>query len=156
MKENVMEYKGYYTSVLYDAEDQVLHGKIELINDLVTFEAERADEVEKAFHEAVDDYLEMCKALSKEPQKPFRGMFNVRISPKLHRQIAIESLKTGISINRIVEMAIERLFDNVQTNVIDELNASERRIKEAVIVANNTLWDNITSTNNLLSLEVKQ
>lgn len=111
-----MEYKGYYTSVLYDAEDQVLHGKIELINDLVTFEAERADEVEKAFHEAVDDYLEMCKALSKEPQKPFRGMFNVRISPELHRQIAIESLKTGISINRIVEMAIERLFDNVQTN----------------------------------------
>ena len=72
-------------------------------------------------------------------------MFNVRISPELHRQIAIESLKTGISINRIVEMAIERLFDNVQTNVIDELNASERRIKEAVIVANNTLWDNITS-----------
>ena len=53
-------------------------------------------------------------------------------------------------------MAIERLFDNVQTNVIDELNASERRIKEAVIVANNTLWDNITSTKNLLSLEVKQ
>jgi len=151
-----MEYKGYYTSVLYDAEDQVLHGKIELINDLVTFEAERADGVEKAFHEAVDDYLEMCKALSKEPQKPFRGMFNVRISPELHRQIAIESLKTGISINRIVEMAIERLFDNVQTNVIDELNASERRIKEAVIVANNTLWDNITSTKNLLSLEVKQ
>lgn len=151
-----MEYKGYYTSVLYDAEDQVLHGKIELINDLVTFEAERADEVKKAFHEAVDDYLEMCKALSKEPQKPFRGMFNVRISPELHRQIAIESLKTGISINRIVEMAIERLFDNVQTNVIDELNASERRIKEAVIVANNTLWDNITSTKNLLSLEVKQ
>lgn len=151
-----MEYKGYYTSVLYDAEDQVLHGKIELINDLVTFEAERVDEVEKAFHEAVDDYLEMCKALSKEPQKPFRGMFNVRISPELHRQIAIESLKTGISINRIVEMAIERLFDNVQTNVIDELNASERRIKEAVIVANNTLWDNITSTKNLLSLEVKQ
>ena len=151
-----MEYKGYYTAVLYDAEDQVLHGKIEMINDLVTFEAERVDEVESAFHEAVDDYLEMCKALSKEPQKPYRGMFNVRISPELHRQIAIESLKAGVSINRIVEMAIERLFDNGQTNVIDELNASERRIKEAVIVANNTLWDNITSTKNLLSLEVKQ
>lgn len=151
-----MKYKEYYASVLYDAEDQVLHGKIELINDLVTFEAERADEVEKAFHEAVDDYLEMCKALSKEPQKPFRGMFNVRISPELHRQAAIEALKAGISLNRLIEISIEKLIADGQSDVIDEINASERRIKEAVIDANSSLWSNLTNTKKLLSLEVKQ
>lgn len=155
MKENVLKYKDYYTSVLYDAEDQVLHGKIEAINDLVTFEAERTDEVENAFHEAVDDYLEMCKALSKEPQKPYKGQFNVRINPELHRQAAIEALKAGISLNQLVGIAIERLINNGQTNILDELNASERRIKETVIDANSALWNNFVATQELMSLEVK-
>lgn len=151
-----MEYKGYYTAVLYDAEDQVLHGKIEMINDLVTFEAERVDKVESAFHEAVDDYLEMCKALSKEPQKPCKGQFNIRIRPELHRQAAIEALKAGISLNRLIEISIEKLIADGQSDVIDEINASERRIKEAVIDANSSLWSNLTNTKKLLSLEVKQ
>lgn len=155
MKGNVLEYKGYYSVVTYDAEDQVLHGKIEMITDLVTFEADRADEVENAFHEAVDDYLEMCEALSKEPQKPYKGQFNVRISPELHRRATIEALKADISLNQFVSIAIERLVDNSQGNIFDELRASESRIKEAVLTANNTLWNNVINSQKLMSVEVK-
>ena len=89
MNNNVLEYKGYYTKVEYSAEDQVLFGKIEGIKDLVSFECEKLGDVEMEFHEAVDDYLAFCKDLGESPDKPYKGQFNVRIPPELHRKAAI-------------------------------------------------------------------
>ena len=80
---NVIQYKGYFTNVEYSQEDQILFGKIEGIRDLVTFECENAGEVEQAFKEAVDDYLEFCEEEGKDPNKSFSGSFNVRVSPEL-------------------------------------------------------------------------
>jgi hypothetical protein len=54
---NILRYKGYFTKINYSAEDKVLHGKIEGINDLVTFESNNANQIEQEFHKAVDDYL---------------------------------------------------------------------------------------------------
>ena len=50
----------------FEAEDKVLYGKIEGIDDLVTFESDSAKEIEKEFHEAVDDWLEFKKEISNE------------------------------------------------------------------------------------------
>ena len=155
MKGNVLEYKGYYSAIAYDAEEQVLHGKIEMINDLVTFEADRATEIEKAFREVVDGYLKMCEELSREPQKPYKGLFNVRTSPDLHKKAAIEALKAGMSLNQFVNVAIQNLVDNNHNNIYDELHASERRIKETFLTTTNALWNNATVSRNLMSLEVK-
>ena len=58
---NTMEYKGYYTRIEFDADAKLLHGKIEGINDLVTFEGEDSSRIESEFHAAVDDYLDFCK-----------------------------------------------------------------------------------------------
>ena len=85
---NYFEYKGYHTRIEFDYDDQVLFGKIEGIKDLVSFEADNATEIEKSFHEAVDDYLEFCTELGVEPNKEFKGSFNVRITPELHRKAA--------------------------------------------------------------------
>ena len=74
-----MTYKGYIGTVHYSEEDEVFHGKIEAINDLIMFEGTSVKELKKAFHEAVDDYLETCKEMGRDPQKPFKGSFNVRI-----------------------------------------------------------------------------
>ena len=68
----VLEYRSYYASVNFNAEDEVFHGKIIGINDLVTFEATTIRELKKAFHDAVDDYLETCKSIGKDPEKPTR------------------------------------------------------------------------------------
>ena len=68
--ENRLEYKGYFTVIHFSAPDKVLYGKIEGISDLVTFESESALEIEKEFHEAVDDYLDSCKRIGKEPNRP--------------------------------------------------------------------------------------
>lgn len=107
MMNNILEYKGYHTKVEFDSEDFVLRGKIEGINDLVDFECEDIKDVEKEFHEAVDDYLEFCKEVGKEPDKEYKGTFNVRISPELHKKLAVVAMKNGDSLNASVEKAIQ-------------------------------------------------
>lgn len=66
---NVIEYKGYQAKIEFDAESCVLYGKIEGIRDLVNFEADSANEVEQAFHEAVDDYLKFCREVGGDYEK---------------------------------------------------------------------------------------
>lgn len=104
---NVIEYKGYWTKVEYSAEDGILFGKIEGISDLVNFECERASEAEAAFHEAVDDYLAFCEDLGQDPDRAYKGTFNVRISPELHRLADMQSSKRGVSLNQLVANALD-------------------------------------------------
>ena len=91
----------------YSAEDNVFFGKIEFINDLVTFEATDVDGLKRAFEEAVDHYLEQSKKYHREPQKAFKGRFNVRIQPELHKKASLIAAKMQISLNKFVEQAID-------------------------------------------------
>jgi predicted HicB family RNase H-like nuclease len=104
---DVMNYKGYFGTVRYSEEDEVFYGKIAGINDLIMFEGASVKELKNAFHEAVDDYLETCKEIGKEPQKPFKGSFNVRIPSELHRKAAKTAAIMGISLNQLVQKALE-------------------------------------------------
>ena len=102
----VMEYKGYHARIEFDVEDCTLHGKIEGINDLVTFESRNPLSIRKEFEKAVDDYLEFCKEVGKEPDKEYKGTFNVRIQPELHKRLALVALMNGETLNASVEKAI--------------------------------------------------
>ena len=106
MKENTLEYKGYIANVSYSPDDEVFYGKIFGINDLVTFEADSAKELKPAFIEAVDDYLETCAEVGKEPDKVFKGIFNVRIPSSLHKDAATIALRNQLSLNDFVSKAI--------------------------------------------------
>lgn len=101
-----LSYKGYIGSIHYSHEDQVFWGKLELIDALVTFEANNATELEQNFKNAVEDYLLVCKEQNVEPQKPFKGTFNVRVGSNLHKAAYISSLIEGVSMNKIVEEAL--------------------------------------------------
>ena len=105
---NTIEYKGYIGSIEYSSEDKCFFGKLEMIDDLVTFEADNAQELEDNFHEVVDDYLETCKVLGREPQKVYKGVFNVRIEPELHKKVYQEALRAGVSLNSFVKQALSR------------------------------------------------
>ena len=104
---NTMTYKGYIGSVNYSDKDQVFFGKIEGINGLVNFEGESVRELAAAFHEAVDDYLAYCEDEGIEPDKSYTGVLNVRLTPAIHRQIAMLALQEGISINSFIRSAVE-------------------------------------------------
>jgi predicted HicB family RNase H-like nuclease len=111
---NVLEYKGYHTKVEFDVEDCLLRGKIEGIGDLVNFECENACDVETEFHNAVDDYLEFCQEVGKEPDKEYKGSFNIRISPDLHKKVAVLAMKNGDTLNATVEKAIAKYISEDQ------------------------------------------
>ena len=109
---NTMTYKGYLGSVNYSDKDHVFFGKIEGINGLVNFEGESVKELTAAFHEAVDDYLAYCEDEGIEPNKSYTGVLNVRLTPAIHRQIAMLALKEGISINAFIKEALEQKVES--------------------------------------------
>lgn len=106
-QKNIFEYKGYHTKVEFDSEDLVLRGKIEGIDDLIDFECQNAQDVEKEFRAAVDDYLAFCVEVGKAPEKEYKGTFNVRISPELHKKLANLAARNGDTLNATVEKAIK-------------------------------------------------
>lgn len=110
---NILEYKGYHTRIEFDSEELVLRGKIEGINDFVDFESDDIKGIEKEFHSAVDDYLDFCKEVGKEPEKEYKGTFNVRIGSDLHKKLAMIAMEKGESLNATVEKAIRGyILDN--------------------------------------------
>lgn len=105
---NTMTYKGYIGSVAFSEKDNVFFGKIEGINGLVNFEGESVKELTNAFHEAVEDYIAYCKDEGIEPDKSYSGSLNVRLSPTIHRQIAILAKHAGLSLNAYIKDALEK------------------------------------------------
>nr|WP_319513828.1 type II toxin-antitoxin system HicB family antitoxin [uncultured Cohaesibacter sp.] len=103
MAKNRVEYKGYVGEVFF--EDGVLNVKALYLRDALIAEIDGTD-AQSAFQELIDDYLETCADLGREPNKPFSGSFNVRIPSTLHREAATQASLNGIALNAFVEQAI--------------------------------------------------
>ena len=105
---NTMEYKGYVGSVEFSEEDALFYGKVLGIRALISYEGTNATELVADFHGAVDDYLELCAQSGTEPEKAYKGSFNVRISPELHKQAVIAAMSRNMSLNSFVETSIQQ------------------------------------------------
>ena len=103
---NTMEYKGYIGSVEFSEKDNLFFGKVMGIRPLLSYEGTTAQELVADFHEAVDDYLALCREEGTEPETAYKGSFNVRISPELHKQAVIYAQGSQKSLNSFVEEAI--------------------------------------------------
>jgi predicted HicB family RNase H-like nuclease len=112
---SMMEYKGYAGTVEYSDKDECLFGQLAYIRDLVNYEAQSAKELKAAFQKAVDDYLLSCKKRDKEPNRPFKGSFNVRTGPELHRAAVIAA--DGRSLNSYVCEAIREKVERPGSGV---------------------------------------
>jgi predicted HicB family RNase H-like nuclease len=108
---NLLEHKGYNGSVEFSSEDNVFYGKIVGIRDVITFEGKTVTEIKESFKIVVDDYLQTCKELGKDPDKKYSGSFNVRLKPKLHKLASIRSSAMKISLNKFIEKAVEKAVD---------------------------------------------
>ena len=108
---SVLEYNGYLGSIELSDEDGVLHGRLEFIRDLVTYEASDANGLKQAFREAVDDYLELCEQQGRRPDVPLKGSFSVRPGRELHRRAMIFARRNGLNLNAVVSEALRRYLD---------------------------------------------
>lgn len=104
---NTITYKGYTGSVEISEEDNCLFGKVLFIRSLLSYEGQTLEEIKKDFKGVVDEYLEDCKEREIEPEKPFKGSFNVRVRPAIHRGLAIAAAKRGESLNKYVSEVLE-------------------------------------------------
>ncbi len=95
----MMRYKGYVGVVDFDDEANIFHGEVLLTQGVVTFQGRSVDELNKAFHDSVDDYLEFCKKENISPEKPFSGRFVLRLTPEEHRMAALAAKIEGKSLN---------------------------------------------------------
>ncbi len=107
MNKTLGPYKGYVGTVELDFESKVLHGKVVGVRDVISYEGNSLSELEESFKESLDDYLEFCKEQGDSPEKPYSGKFNLRISPKLHKQLAFEAAAEGKSLNSYIEEILQ-------------------------------------------------
>lgn len=105
---NKLEHRGYFGSVEYSAEDELLHGRVLNIHDIVSYEGRSVEELKTHFVEAVDGYLRMCAELGQAPERPVSGKFNVRIPPELHRAAQRAAAEQDTSLNEMVAKALAR------------------------------------------------
>jgi predicted HicB family RNase H-like nuclease len=112
-----LKYKEFIGSVHYSAEDEVFYGKIEGVNDLITFEGNTVTKLKKAFKEAVNDYQELCEESGKQIFKSFKGSFNVRVNPELHSKAFELALMEGKTLNQFIKEAIELKIKTKSTSL---------------------------------------
>lgn len=127
MKKDIMEFNDFKASIHYSSEDDVLFGKIIGIDDSITFEGSSISSLKKAFKDAVEDYISICREIGKEPLKSYKGTFNVRIDPDLHKEAVMKSSEQGISLNQFVENAISNL---VTAPMFSKQETSELPVKQ--------------------------
>ena len=117
----MMEYKGYHATIEYDAEDSIFVGEVFGIADSLNFHGKSVDELRQMFEQSIENYLDLCEKIGKEPDKEFKGTFNIRITPELHKKAALEAQKNNISLNQYVQNCIEQSFEEDNHNITEKV-----------------------------------
>ena len=110
---NIMHYNGYVGSVEFSETDEVFYGKVLGIRSLISYEGTTAQELVADFHNSIGDYLNLCEQNKTEPEKAYKGSFNVRISPELHKEAVICASAKKISLNNFVENALKHAVTSI-------------------------------------------
>ena len=142
---NTLKYKDFEGTAEVDVERGVCRGKLLFVDDLVTYEADAPKLLQAEFESAVDDYLDTCRSVGKDPQRPFRGLFNVRVSPALHRAAALRAVSDNVALNDVVVRALDAFLNSrseVNHNIKVVLEGSPHPLKTVQAAASTSLrWE---------------
>ncbi len=115
-----LKYKGYTGSIEYSPEDNLLFGKVLGIKGLISYEGNTGEQLEQDFRHAIDSYLSLCNENAITPDRPFKGSFNVRLSPDLHQKAALRAIEEKVSLNHFVAESVrEKVYRKVSKSIID-------------------------------------
>ncbi len=104
----MMKYKGYRGEVEFDPDAGVFHGEVLGTRDVITFQGTSVEELQGAFRDSIDDYLEFCAERGERPDKPFSGRLMVRVPPRLHRELYILAKSEKKSLNQLITEKLQR------------------------------------------------
>lgn len=103
----MLNYKGYIGHVEFDDESNIFHGEVINVRDVITFQGTTPEQIKHAFKDSVEDYLAFCAERGEDPEKPFSGKLNVRLSPELHKAAYISAKLHGQSLNHWICETLE-------------------------------------------------
>jgi predicted HicB family RNase H-like nuclease len=99
-KMSIMTYKGYAARIEFDPDDRIFVGHVAGIRDTIGFHGSTVDELEKAFRESVDDYVQACNKLGQRPERPASGKLMLRVPPAVHASAVRAAELAGKSLNQ--------------------------------------------------------
>ena len=141
---NILKYKDYEGTAELDMDRRICRGKLLFIDDLVTYEADSPAALQTEFEAAVDDYIDTCASLGRDPQKPLRGQFNVRIPPALHKAAVLRALADNVSLNDVAVRAFDAFVNGqpvVNHNMRVTFNTPEELKTFASSTSTQTQWE---------------
>ena len=115
---NLMSYKGYTASMVFDAQDKVIVGRVQDVDDIISFHGDSVKEFESNFHAAIDGYLAASKALGSAPEKPASGKVMLRIAPEVHAAALKAAARSGTSLNKWAEGALGKAARKMPTRIV--------------------------------------
>lgn len=95
----MLVHKGYTGRVEFDDEAGIFHGEVIDLKDVITFQGRSVEELEQAFRDSIDDYMDFCAERNEEPDKPFTGKLTLQLRPELHRRVYVRALREGKSLD---------------------------------------------------------
>jgi len=98
----MLTYKGYHGKVEFDDEAGLFHGEVVDLRDVITFQGKSVDELDQAFRDSIDDYLDFCQLRGEEPDRAFTGRFMLRLPSDVHRKVYVRAKKEGKSLNEYI------------------------------------------------------
>ena len=99
---NTLKYKNYSAMIEFDATDRILIGHIVGVKQAGGFHADNINDLEQAFHDTIDHYLDICKRRGTDPIKPYSGKITLRVDPSIHAAIAHAAELKHTSINKFI------------------------------------------------------
>ncbi len=103
-----MKHGDYIARIDFDESAEAFHGRVININDVVNFYGASVEELEREFATSIQVYEEFCREKGIEPNKPFSGRFNVRLTADQHSKVSAAAALEGKSLNAWVAEVLER------------------------------------------------
>jgi predicted HicB family RNase H-like nuclease len=104
---NILTIQNHRALVTYDPDTDMLRGEFLDLNGGADFYAEDIATLKSEGAQSLATFLQVCKEQGIDPVRHFSGRFNARISPELHARAVETAAACGISLNQLVERAIE-------------------------------------------------
>lgn len=109
---DVLVYKGFIGSVHFSTDDRIFFGKVEGVDDLITFEGSTVDELENGFKQMVDEHIKDCEIEGIPVEKSYKGTLNVRLNPAVHKQAAKQAILKGQTLNQFIQQAVKNQLES--------------------------------------------
>lgn len=104
---NMMKFGKHTAVVSFDPETEMFRGEFVGLNGTADFYATNVRDLKAEGKKSLEIFLLICKERGIEPARTFSGTFNVRIDKRLHEAAALTAAARGISLNALVQQAIE-------------------------------------------------